>query len=191
MKKAIIFILIMTCSMAFAKKDDAAEEGGVFSAKSKNPNYIKNWYVGIGPAWSTALVNAPNSTGTRFTAAVGYTFGLSEKWNLSYFYRGNYNSQAMGKSDIDTITAELNYFTLDRGAETSPFIRAGLGYGGSNRNMDGGPAFVVGVGFQFFRTKEWTLEVALERVYIYTTTVTTTLLNNYPSVDVIRLGTYF
>ncbi len=79
---------------------------------------------------------------------------------------------------------------VDRLAERGAFLRLDLGYGGSNRNQDGGFAYGAGVGMQFYRNRQFTFEALIRYQSIVTSNVSNGVAAN-PNVTQLRFGIYF
>lgn len=161
-----------------------------FADQPTEKERIKHWYMGLGPAFSTALspgINPP--AGTKYNFDVAYNQGLSERISLLYFYDGSFNTATQGTTGISEFGVGVHFFTTDRGTDTSLFLDLDLGYGGGNRYIDSSACGGIGLGVEFFRTRDFVFEVMVRRVVVGTTA--TTSLPSYPTVDQLRFGVYF
>jgi hypothetical protein len=163
----------------------SGEETTVIPVDTKHPNYVKNWYVGLGPVVTNSLLG---TNGTKFSVSVAYNQGLAEHWDLLYFYDGDFNTASLGSTAVTEIGAALNFFPKDRGSEGSPFLRADLGFGGGNKTNDATGIVGGGVGYQFFRKHDFTFEVM---VRIFALLQNGSAFNALPNDTDVCLGIYF
>ncbi len=172
MTRLVLVLLIFISFAGFAKADDMKKE--------------KHWYAGVGPAFSSDLIG---TGGTKFDLMLGYELGMTERVNLQYFYDAAINTSSAGSTLITEFGAAIKVFQGDRGAETSPFLRIDVGYGGNNRYTDASPMLGVGIGIDLYRNKE----AAIEILYRHNTTLTqaTTNIGAYPNVDNLVVGVIF
>ena len=166
MKTAAIILLLLVSSLAWAQKATPAsgETGPNLAVEAKYPNFIKHWYVGLGPVVSNNLLG---SNGTKYAVTLGYTQGLSEHWNLHYFSDNNFNTASQGSSLIQSINVGTQYFFRDRGADNSLFAMVDLGYGGGNKINDASGIGGVAAGMQFYRTGDFTFEAKVRLAALY------------------------
>ena len=147
----------------------------------------KNWYVSLGPIFSPNLLGT--NTGTKYVLAFGYNQALSEKTNLLYFYEGNFNTSSIGSTPVSIIGAGLQFLLNDRLSTNSAFLQVDLGYGGANRNEDAAATGGLGIGWDFFRTTDFTFEVMVRHLVLGTSA--TTGIGAFPAIDQLRFGVYF
>ena len=127
----VLFLTLLTTSMAWGQQK--TDQPPNMNTEAKYPNFVKHWYVGLGPVISNNLIG---TNGTKFAVTLGYEQGLSEHWSLQYFSDNNFDSATQGSTLIQSINCGAQYFLRDRGADNSLFAEADLGYGGSNKFND-------------------------------------------------------
>jgi hypothetical protein len=170
MKRLVFLLVTLVATSSFAE------------VKEKD---FKHWYFGIGPAFSDALVG---NGGTKYDVALGYIQGLSERLDNIIFYDGSFNTATQGATAITELGTGLNFYFKDRGADTSMFIEADLGYGGANSYIQADFMGGLGLGIQLFRTKEATFEILFRHVNSASRSVNTAAVGAFPNVDELRFS---
>jgi hypothetical protein len=120
---------------------------------------------------------------------LGYQQVYTERVDLLYFYDAALNTASMGSTAITEIGAGMLMYSGDRGADSSPFIRLDVGFGGNNRYIDAGPMAGAGVGFEFSRIRETSFQALLR--YNVVLTQATTNVSAYPNVTDFSVGVIF
>ncbi|MCC6276961.1 MAG: hypothetical protein IT289_03480 [Oligoflexia bacterium] len=171
-----------TAKVETAPTRKTASIGGGLTMSTRN-----KWFIGIGPAISEDLLGT--DVGTKTHLSFGYTIPIWEKADVIMRYDHSFNTASAGASNITLGRAGFMFYTVDRGANNSPIFEASVGYGGGNRFTDAGPTLTVGVGGQFFRTKDFTFEFAWVKTMVFSSS--TVRVSSTPNVDVLRFGIYF
>lgn len=179
MKMLMIILMLLISSLAIAAEP---LEGG----ESANPGFIKNWFAGLGPVISNALVGV---NGTKYGIELGYEQGLSERWDLRYFYNGCFNTGSQGSSALTSIGVASRFFFGDRLAETAPYLRVDVSYGGANRATDANAIFGGAAGLDFFRTQKMTAELEIREFAMPAGTSSSP--TTWPSATELTLGVLF
>jgi hypothetical protein len=167
----------------------AAPTNDASTVEAKHPNYIKNWVVSIGPVISNGLAPTSGTSGTKFAITLGYTFGLSEHWNLEYFYDGNFNTVATGSVYESTFNVGAQYYLSDRLSDFSPWFKIDIGYGGGNRNFDATEVAGGSIGVDFARTQNSTYTVYVRNMTMYSSNGSS--LANWPNLTQVMVGINF
>jgi hypothetical protein len=189
MKVVTLIFALLLSSVAFGQRAAPSPQPGDtppnMAIEAKHPDFVKNWYVGLGPVVST---NFLGSNGTKYDITVGYAQGVSEHWNLLFFSDNNFNTASQGSTDVMTVNVGGQWFLRDRGADNSLFLQGDLGYGGGNRFNDSNMTGALAAGFQFFRTAEFTFEAIVRVELLYTNQGSTI---SGPNLTQVRFGVYF
>lgn len=159
------------------------------SVEAKHPNYIKNWIIALGPVVSNSLVGS-SSNGTKFGITFAYTQGLSEHFNLNYFYDSNFNTASAGGTATADFGVGVRWFFFDRLSDFSPWFELDAAYGGGNRSNDSTFAGAGTVGVDIFRTQSSTFMVYL-RELVFDTSNYGSQFANLPNITQFMLGINF
>jgi hypothetical protein len=126
---------------------------------------VSYWTIGIGPFLSRRL----ESDSVMYNFALGHTWDINPRASVKAIGEANFSSSGDGARFFN-LAAGANYFFPTRDVDTSPYVTADIGYGFAtnvSRDEAEGFSFGTGVGFQFFRTTETTLDLLLRYAVIF------------------------
>ncbi|MCC6276960.1 MAG: hypothetical protein IT289_03475 [Oligoflexia bacterium] len=142
-------------------------------------------YIGLGHAISEDL---GSGVGSKINIRLAMDVRTAPQGDFSMFYDHNFLSSQAGSSPITWLGAGWKFHGASRFHGGSPFVGLFVGYGGSNRNLEAGPIAQVGIGWQGFRTEDYSFEFFIGRLVFASSNIGS---GRKPTVDQIRLGILF
>ncbi len=142
------------------------------------------WAIGFGPFISRRLA----TDNVMYDISVGHFWDVTPNTSVKVVGEGNFASGSQRATFLDLATG-LNYYFYNSPAG-SPYATADLGYGWAesvNKNTAAGFSFGVGLGYQFFRQAQTSMDLQVR----YAIITDTAEANSYPSVLGTRLSVNF